>query len=456
MLGRRVIQLSFFVLADLAVIAGVITVPQLQAQIALQRVATGLSQPVFATSAPGVSNQLFIVEQRGAIRTLNLTTGTLASAPVITIGNLATGFEQGLLGLAFDPNYATNGFFYTNAVEQGGTAGRTVINRYQMTGNPLTSTTANTTSANAVLSFDQPFANHNGGWIGFSPRDNLLYIASGDGGSGNDPLNAGQRLDTLLGKMLRIDPSVDGFGGDPTRNYSIPSSNPFVGNASAQAEIWAYGVRNPYRASFDRLTGDLWMGDVGQAAREEVNFQAASSSGGENYGWRLREGTIATPTVGGDPPAGAIEPVYDYLHGTGPLQGNSVTGGYVYRGTNPLLQGKYVFGDFASGNVWAFNYDGTTLSNFMRLNDQFVFDTGTLENVSSFAEDSIGNLYIVDYDGDIFRISAVPEPSSLVLCLGIGVVFFQYRRHTQTRKRLSLASKDRGVETSAEKTATRT
>ncbi len=391
--------------------------------IQMERIATGLDRPVFATFAPGVSDRLFIAEQGGAVRSLDLSGKILASSPVITIGNLATGGEQGLLGLAFDPNYASNGNFYTNAVEQGGVfnAGKTVVNRYQMAGNPLTSTIASTSSVSSVISFDQPFTNHNGGWIGFSPRDRNLYIASGDGGSGNDPFNNGQRLDTMLGKMLRIDPSTDGFIGDPSRNYSIPTSNPFVNNPTAQAEIWAYGLRNPFRSSFDSANGNLWIGDVGQNTREEINFQSASSTGGENYGWRLREGTIATPGVGGPAPTGAIDPVYDYLHGNGPLQGNSVTGGYVYHGSDPSLQGKYIFGDFVTGNVWAFDFDGQTRSNFIRLNDRFAFDFGALNNISSFAEDSTGNLYVLDYDGDIFRFSSVPEPNSLIFCGFIAI-----------------------------------
>jgi glucose/arabinose dehydrogenase len=413
----------------------VATAPTSKGQtIQLERVASGLNRPVFATFAPGVTNRLFIAEQSGAIRTLELSSKTLASSPVLTLGNLANGGEQGLLGLAFDPNYASNGYFYTNAVEQGGTAGRTVINRYQMTGSPLTSITSSLSSASAVLSFDQPFTNHNGGWIGFSPRDNNLYIASGDGGSGNDPLNHGQRLDTLLGKILRIDPTVDGFANDPDRNYSIPLSNPFVNNASANPEIWAYGLRNPYRSSFDRLNGDLWIGDVGQGLREEINFQAGTSTGGENYGWRIREGTIPTPEVGGTAPIGAIEPVYDYLHGGGPLEGNSVTGGYVYRGADPRLQGKYIFGDFVTGNVWAFDYDGQTRTNFLRLNDLFAFDAGALNNLSSFAEDASGNLYLLDYDGEIFRINAVPEPSSICLCAIATSAFIWLRRKKNKKK----------------------
>ncbi len=420
----RLCHLQFYTVRFVFIFTTLAFRPAWAQTIQMERVATGLDRPVFATFAPGVSGRLFIAEQGGAIRALDLSSKTVSSTPVVTIGNLATGGEQGLLGLAFDPNYASNGNFYINAVEQGGAfnAGKTVVNRYQMTGNPLTSTTASASSVSPVISFDQPFTNHNGGWIGFSPTDRNLYIASGDGGSANDPFNNGQRLDTPLGKMLRIDPSVDGFANDPSRNYSIPTSNPFVNNPSVQAEIWAYGLRNPYRSSFDSANGNLWIGDVGQNIREEINFQSASSVGGENYGWRLREGTVATPGVGGASPTGAIDPVYDYLHGNGPLQGNSVTGGYVYHGSDPTLQGKYIFGDFVSGNVWAFDYDGQTRSNFIRLNDRFAFDFGTLGNISSFAEDSTGNLYLLDYDGDIFRISSVPEPSSWILCGFIAIV----------------------------------
>lgn len=184
---------------------------------------------------------------------------------------------------------------------------------------------------------------------------------------------------------------------------------------------------------------------VDQNTREEINFQSASSAGGENYGWRLREGTISTPDVGGPSPTGAIDPVYDYLHGTGPLQGNSVTGGYVYRGSDPTLQGKYIFGDFVSGNIWAFDYDGQTRSNFTRLNDRFAFDFGTLSNVSSFAEDASGNLYVLDYDGDIFRISSVPEPSILLLMvLGSLVTWGSLKRRSGWRTAMA-ASQESAV-----------
>ncbi|MEM9587310.1 MAG: PQQ-dependent sugar dehydrogenase [Planctomycetota bacterium] len=417
--------------------------------ISVVRVAEGLNQPLAATHAPGVQDRLFIAEKGGTIRTLDLTTNTVSATPLLTIPGLLTTNERGLIGLAFDPDFASNGHFYVNVIEPGGASnvGVTAIRRYTMVGNPLTSNTVNT-NPTTIMKFDQTFANHNGGWMDFSPVDGHLYIASGDGGSGNDPNNAGQRLNTHLGKMLRIDPSGDDFPTDPNRNYRIPTDNPFVGVSGALDEIWAYGLRNPFRNSFDRLTGDLIIADVGQQRREEINFQPADSAGGENYGWRLREGTIATPNVGGAAPAGAIDPVYDYAHGNGTFQGDSVTGGYVYRGLDPALQGKYIFGDFVNGNVWAMTidssvdptlFDGTNFSDLVRLNGDFEIDFGAIDNVASFGEDSAGNLYLVDFDGDIFRIgsaTAVPEPSLLALGAFVTVVLAgRRRRHPVTLRR---------------------
>lgn len=388
------------------------------------RVASGLSSPLFTTAPPGDFNRLFIVQQDGQIRILNLTTGTLNATPFLTVSNIVSGGERGLLGLAFDPNYATNGKFYVNYTAPGGAfnAGITKIVQYQVSSNPdIADTTP--TNIKTLLSFDQSETNHNGGWIGFSPRvgdDHNLYIATGDGGAGNDqgtghiePGGNAQNNTTLLGKMLRlhVDPT--------TGTYTIPANNPFFGSATLKQEIWAFGLRNPFRDSFDRTTGRMFIGDVGQDSREEVDVQQAGNpGGGENYGWRLREGTIATPTgnpvVGGSPPPGNVDPIFDYPHTTG----QTVIGGYIYRGQQiPALQSVYVFGDYlgpepgSTGKVFSLNYDGTSASNFQDITSQlFPIPTTVgnvnLVNLSSFGEDAAGELYMTDIgNGNVYKIS---------------------------------------------------
>lgn len=395
------------------------------------RVASGLSSPLFSTSPPGDSNRLFIVQQNGVIRILNLNTGVMNATPFLTVGNIVSGGEQGLLGLAFDPAYATNGKFYVKCTAPGGAfnAGINQIRQYQVSASP---DVADTTPANikTMLSIDQPENNHNGGWIGFSPRlgdDHNLYIATGDGGSSNDqdggvghiePGGNAQNKTTLLGKMLRI--HVDPIAG----SYAIPANNPFPSpspspSPAPRAEIWLSGLRNPFRDSFDRATGRMLIGDVGQDTREEIDVQQPTNpGGGENYGWRDREGFIQnpaypTPTAAPTPNRGWIDPIFDYPHSTG----RTVIGGYIYRGQQfPALQGIYVFGDYlgpsgGSARIFTLNYDGTTASNFQDITAQLfpIHTTGgnvTLANVSSFGEDAAGELYINDIgNGNVYKIS---------------------------------------------------
>lgn len=380
----------------------------------VHRVAAGLDSPLYATSPPGDFDRLFIVEKTGQIRILDLTSESLLPAPFLDLpdGNLSTNSERGLLGLVFHPDYETNGFFFVNFTDA---AGDTVVRRYQVSaGDP---NLADPASAVTIFTLDQPLPNHNGGWMGFGP-DGFLYLSSGDGGGGNDPSNLAQNLEDLHGKILRIDVNSDDFPADPNRNYAIPPSNPFVGIAGRD-EIWAHGLRNPWRPSFDSQTGDFYIADVGQNAREEVNFQSAASLGGENYGWRLREGTIATPTpgVGGPPPVGAVDPVYDYEHGSGVFQGRSVTGGYVYRGPIEEYQGDYVFGDFISEQIWSIRVDGTTstlIPNSLEdLTGRFRPDVGSIDLISSFGEDAAGHLYVIDFTGEVFQV--VPQVSDTYL-----------------------------------------
>ena len=261
------------------------------------------------------------------------------------------------------------------------------------------------------MTISQPQANHNGGWIGFDPNGDYLYIATGDGGNSNDPGNRAQDItNELLGKMLRIDVDGDDFPGDPLRNYAIPSSNPFVG-VTGDDEIWAYGLRNPWRPSFDRVTGDLYIADVGQNSREEINFQSASSSGGENYGWRVMEGLLcnipgALPCF--DP--NFTNPIHEYGHTGAPDGGHSITGGYNYRGPNNALQGTYFFADYVSGQIWTFRYDGVVKTEFTNRTAELTPDVGTINDISSFAEDNTGNLYIISLNGDIFKLIAPLNP----------------------------------------------
>jgi glucose/arabinose dehydrogenase len=388
------------------------------------RVASGLTQPVFVMAPPGDFNRIFIVQQNGQIRILHLDTGTLNATPFLTVSNIVSGGEQGLLGLAFDPNYATNGKFYLNYTAPGGAfnAGITKIVQYQVSSNPdIADTTP--TNIKTLLSFDQPETNHNGGWIGFSPRvgdDHNLYIATGDGGAGNDqgtghiePGGNAQNKTTLLGKMLRIhvDPT--------TGTYTIPANNPFFGSATLKQEIWTLGLRNPYRDSFDRMTGRMFIGDVGQSTREEIDVQQATNpSGAENYGWRDREGFIQnpaypTPAPTPTPSPPRVDPIFDYPRSTG----RTVIGGYVYRGSQfPALQGIYVFGDYlgpvgGSARAFTLNYNGTTASNFQDITSQLfpIPTTGgsvNLVNLSSYGEDAAGELYMTDIgNGNVYKIS---------------------------------------------------
>ncbi|MEO2048931.1 MAG: PQQ-dependent sugar dehydrogenase [Pirellulales bacterium] len=392
------------------------------AQTGTVRVTTGIERPIFAISPPGDSSRLFIAEQHtGRIEILDLASGTILGTPFLDLSELKTGNEQGLLGLAFDPDYANNGHFYVNVTTTAG-SGDTHIRRYTVTGNPVTLNLASVGSQFEILSYNQPQVNHNGGWIGFSPRDSYLYIASGDGGGSNDNDsghtarigNAQDITNNLLGKMLRIDVAGDDFPDDATRNYSIPGDNPLVG-VTGDDEIWAYGLRNPYRSSFDRETGDLWIGDVGQNVREEIDFQHTDSAGGENYGWRLREGTIPTPTggVGGSPPPGNVEPIYDYDHSEPDpdFRGNVVIGGYVYRGPVDEFRGHYFFADSGSDNIWKLDPDAVNpRDSVTRVNNDLLPDAGSIHSIGSFGEDDDGNLYVMEvFGGELFRVATESE-----------------------------------------------
>jgi glucose/arabinose dehydrogenase len=396
-------------------------------------IASGLKKPVFVTAPPGDTARLFIVEQGGKqrparIKVLNLTTLTVNPVPFLEIDDVvgADDFdtEQGLLGLAFHPDYATNGFFYVNLVAPGGereelkgpdgrptqkiNQGVTHVRRYTVSAaNP---DLADKETATTILTINQPFQNHNGGWLAFGPRDGLLYIATGDGGLSRDPGNRAQNLGSLLGKMLRVDVNGDDFPGDPAKNYAIPPGNPFRNRPGARPEIWAFGLRNPWRNSFDRDTGDLYIGDVGQDNLEEVNFQPASSPGGENYGWRPREGSKPTPRI--EPPEpkppGAVDPIHEYP--TRP-QPHAIVGGYVYRGAAiPDFRGTYLFGDVFT-KIWSFRNDGIakTVAAAEVEDRTDELKRGTDQKLSSFGEDAAGELYIVYLQGDVLRVTPGKE-----------------------------------------------
>ncbi len=365
----------------------------------VRRVGTGFAGPVFIAALPDGSGRMLVVERGGRIVTLDPTTGAIAATPFLDIvGQVSTDGERGLLGLALAPDYMTSGRAYVFLTALDGSV---QVRRYTSGGNRAVLDAA---SGDVLLSIAHPRTNHNGGWLGFG-RDGLLYVATGDGGGGGDPDGNGQNRNTLLGKMLRLDVSRDDFPGDANRDYGIPGANPFVGGGGA-GEVWLFGLRNPFRASFDRATGELWIGDVGQGAIEEVD-RVQTSQSGLNLGWPLFEGRRA---LQGNNPAGITMPVTEYSHGTGPLEGRSITGGFVYRGPVEALQGLYVFADFISGNIWTVPIAGLTQgtttpsSAFTNRNAAFTPNAGTLTRIVGFGEDAAGNLYIVSIGGSVFAI----------------------------------------------------
>ena len=359
-------------------ILGVLVPVLLSAQeIRLTQVAQGLSAPTDIQHSGDGSGRLFIVEQRGLIKILR--SGTVLTTPFLDIRNRVSqsGDERGLLGLAFPPSFAQSGRFYVNYTNA---AGNTVISQFVAAGDA-----ADSSSEVILLTINQPFSNHNGGQLRFGP-DRFLYIGMGDGGSSGDPQNQAQNMNSLLGKVLRID--VETQPG----TVLIPSSNPFVGQPNVRGEIWAYGLRNPWRFSFDRGTHDLFIADVGQGTYEEINYQPASSRGGENYGWRQMEGLHCF--VAGCSFDGKVLPVAEYSHTGGAC---SVTGGFVYRGSGwPILQGTYFYADYCSGRVWGLTKSGQSWSS------RILIDSGV--RPTTFGEDEPGELFMAADNGRIYRV----------------------------------------------------
>ncbi|MBI5353902.1 MAG: PQQ-dependent sugar dehydrogenase [Chloroflexi bacterium] len=337
-------------------------------------IASGLARPVDIKSADDGSGRIFIIEKYGTIRIFE--NEQLLASPFLDISDRVndSGNEMGLLGLAFHPDYEQNGFFYVNYT---GAGGNTFISRFHAADN-----IADPSSEKILLTVNQPFSNHKGGALAFG-QGGYLYIGLGDGGSGGDPFGNGQNLNTLLGKILRIDVN----NGDP---YAIPADNPFV-NTAASPEIWGYGLRNPWRFSFDRVTGDLYIGDVGQNAWEEIDF-VPRGQGGLNFGWNYIEGNHA---FSGNPPASdqLTYPVAEYNHALG----CSITGGYVYRGAMPEWNGIYLYGDYCFGTIW-----GLILSNGEWQN-QVTFETGV--TITSFGQDESGEMYFSSDNGNIYRLT---------------------------------------------------
>ncbi|MGA9659026.1 MAG: PQQ-dependent sugar dehydrogenase [Asticcacaulis sp.] len=378
-----------------------LTVTDRAGAVSTRRVATGFNAPVFLTGRGDGSGKVLVVQKGGLVRVLDPQTGTVDAMPFLDVtSQVSTDGERGLLGLALAPDFATSGLFYIYMTAPNGDI---QIRRF-------TATASGASGAGDII-FSTPHArnNHVGGWIGFDPNG-LLVFATGDGGGAGDPDGNAQNKNALLGKILRIDPRSDAYPADANRDYSIPVGNPFA-VAGGAPEIWHYGVRNPFRNSFDMTTGIFYVGDVGQELWEEIDV-ALPGQNGLNYGWKIREG--AHDYTGGAS-AGLTDPVLEYPHGNGAKEGASLIGGYVYRGPIASLQGQYIFGDYVNKRIWALPASqlvpGITLSNaaFTDLTAAFTPSTGAIGNILSFGEDDADNLYILDGGGNIFRVEETGE-----------------------------------------------
>ena len=372
--------------------------------IAVRPVAEGFAQPVYATAAPGDDpRRLYVVEMKtGRIEILDTRTGEINDRPFLDLPDdlLSPNNEQGLLGLAFHPDYATNGRFFvfiTNA------DGDVELRSYRRS--PADPDRAVAGSGDVILRIDRDNGghNHDGGWIGFGP-DGMLYATVGDEGFGGDQSNNGQNLASLWGKILRIDVDGDDFAGEG-RDYAIPADNPFVGRAGRD-EVWALGLRSPWRASFDRETGDFWLGDVGQDRREEINVVRAGHRGGVNFGWKVKEGDLVyDDTVPGNPRPGSpalTAPLLDYPHAPAPGGGNAVVGGYVHRGADGGMHDRYLYADFISDRLWGLRLVNNRAVDVTDHTAQLI--GAPFSDVTSFAEDGRGYLYVVDIGGTVSRL----------------------------------------------------
>tara|TARA_Y100000589_G_scaffold41632_1_gene34975 strand:+ start:812 stop:4477 length:3666 start_codon:yes stop_codon:yes gene_type:complete len=356
---------------------------------ALVQVKSGLGPLVEADAPPGDTSRLFVMEQTGRIRVLSLTDYSTIGTFLNLAGQISTGGERGLLGLAFDPDYDTNGYFYVNYTN---TSGNTVISRYRVSTDP---NVADSGSETILKTINQDYSNHNGGCIRFGP-DGMLYVGMGDGGSGGDPLNRAQDGGSLLGKMLRLDP-------DNPPTY-VPVDNPFVGDSDVRDEIWSTGLRNPWKFSFDRQTGDMWIGDVGQNAYEEIDFEPAGSGGGYNWGWRCYEGDAAYDTSGCSGSSSYAAPIHDYNHSGGAC---TVIGGHVYRGCEvPQYQGLYFYAEYCADWIKVFRESDGVAVDFDDLSSELGW-SGSNGAITSFAEGQSGELYVLTLSGSIYKLMCI-------------------------------------------------
>jgi glucose/arabinose dehydrogenase len=360
--------------------------------------ATGFSSPTLASAPLGDTDRLFVGERAGRVQIVKA--GTTLGQPFLDIADRVTGGgERGLLGMAFHPDYATNGRFFVHYTGNGKTAptGDTVISEFTASGD-----SADESSEKVLLTVKQPEGNHNGGSIEFRPGDgSRLYIALGDGGGGGDvhgTIGNGQALDTLLGKILRIDVDAAPAGG---KKYAVPGDN--MSGGGALEEIWSYGLRNPFRTTFDACTGDMYIGDVGQNKIEEIDVEASSAKAGTNWGWRVMEGSECFNPASGCDKSGKALPVAEYPHS----KGCSVAGGYVYRGSKiPGLRGVYLYADYCSGNFWRLTWNGTAAVDAGEITSE-INPGNAVKNISSFGQDGTGELYVVDLNaGVIHKIEA--------------------------------------------------
>ena len=374
--------------------------------IAVIKVADVPAKALYITQPSNETDRLFVLNQKGRIHII--TNGETLKTPFLDIsdrvhGSLTPGSEEGLLGLAFHPDYKTNGYFYLNYVNKNDSS---IVSRFSVTDNP---NIADEGTEKMILGIPQPFGNHNGGHLAFGPKDGMLYIGFGDGGKWGDPYNNSQDLKTLLGAILRI--NVD--KGDP---YTIPPDNPFFNDTEKRAEIFCYGLRNPWRFSFDRETSDLFIGDVGQNLWEEINWLTWDESLGANFGWRTMEGNHCYHPEEFCDTTGLIMPVFEYPNNASYMKiligmdereatGCSVTGGYVYRGNNnPDLWGTYIFGDYCTGRIWSFKLKNGKPTKFKNLRPELKKHSRDVPLfISSFGEDSSGELYVVDYLGAVYK-----------------------------------------------------